>query len=115
MGSMPRCECDQCGSCCKGHLVVEAYEIDVLREPRLIAADPHYAGKSLEEALHELQEEFKCVLVAGGRPCIFLDAASTCSIYPTRPNECVAMQAGEQQCQTSRKAEGLSPLATVGS
>jgi len=112
---MSRYECDRCGSCCKGHLLVEAFELDVLREPRLISADPHYAGKYLEQALHELQDEFKCVVVAGGRPCMFLDNTNRCSIYPTRPNECVAMQAGDEQCQTSRKAEGLSPLAPADS
>jgi hypothetical protein len=36
---MPRYECDQCGACCKGHLIVEAYALDVLREPHLAAAD----------------------------------------------------------------------------
>jgi len=112
---MPRYECDRCGACCKGHLVVEAYEIDVLREPRLISGDPHYAGKSLEPVLLELQDEFKCVFVAGGHPCMFLDHTNRCSIYPSRPNECVAMQAGDEQCQKSRKAEGMEPLVPASS
>jgi Fe-S-cluster containining protein len=92
---------------------VEAYEIDVLREPRLIADDPHYVDKSLEEALCQLQDEFKCVLVAGGKPCMFLDRDNRCSIYPTRPNECVAREAGDEQCQGARSEEGLEPLAPL--
>jgi Fe-S-cluster containining protein len=113
--SVSKHKCDRCGACCKGHLVVEAYEIDVLREPRLISADPHYADKSLEEALSELQDEFKCVLVAGGQACMFLDRSNRCSIYRTRPNDCVAMQAGDEQCQKSREAERLEPLGPVDS
>ena len=111
--SMTRHECDQCGACCKGHLIVEAYELDVLREPRFASADSHYAERSIEQALHELQDEFKCVIVAGRQACTFLDRTNQCSIYPTRPTDCVAMQAGDEQCQTSREAEGLPPLAAT--
>jgi hypothetical protein len=28
--------CEQRAACCKGHLIVEAEEVDVLREPRLV-------------------------------------------------------------------------------
>ena len=112
---MPRYECDQCGACCKGHLIVEADEIDVLREPRIISADPHYVDKSIENVLIELQDEFKCVVVAGCQPCMFLDRSDKCSIYPTRPNDCIAMQAGDEQCPRTRNAEGLPPLARADS
>ena len=111
---MPKYECDKCGACCKGHLIVEAFELDVLREPRIIAADSHYASRSIEEALRLLQDEFRCVLLAGGGPCTFLAGEGVCSIYPTRPNECVAMQAGDEQCQEVREAENLSPLEPNG-
>lgn len=112
--SMTRHECDQCGACCKGHLIVEAYELDVLREPRFASADSHYAERSIEQALHELQDEFKCVIVAGRQACTFLDRTNQCSIYPTRPTDCVAMQASDEQCQASRDDEGLPPLGTTG-
>ena len=110
---MPRYECDQCGAYCNGSLIVEADEIDLLREPRLIEADPHLAGQSAEQVIEKFQKDFGLViLLACGtdRPCPFLAADQRCSIYPTRPNECVAMQAGDEQCQMARQAAGLSPL-----
>ncbi len=106
-------ECDKCGACCR-QLIVEADELDVLREPRLIDADRHYAGKSVDEVIDELQSDVgKAIIIACGtaRPCPFLDADNKCTIYPTRPNVCVAMQAGDEQCQAARQAEGLEPLA----
>lgn len=51
-----------------------------------------------------------CLLIAGPRPCQFLGPDSTCSLYFTRPNACVAMQAGDEQCQRARQAEGLPLL-----
>ena len=74
---------------------MEAYELDVLREPRLSSADRHYAGRAFDDVLDELQDEFKCVLVAGGKHCPFLSDDNSCSIYPTRPNDCVGMEKGK--------------------
>jgi Fe-S-cluster containining protein len=89
---------------------VEAYDVDVLREPRLVAADPGFASLSVDQALESLQDEFHCAIIAGpGRPCPFLQD-NACSIYPTRPNVCVAMQPGDEQCREARRAEGLAPL-----
>ena len=111
---MPKYECDKCAACCKGHLIVEAFEIDALREPRIILADPYYAGGSIEEAFRALQDESRCVLLAGGGgPCMFLAPDNTCEIYPTRPNECVAMQAGDEQCQEVRQTEDLPRLEPI--
>ena len=110
---MPRYECDQCGACCKGYLIVEADDLDVSREPRLIQADPHYAAKPLDQVLHELQTDFgRALIIACGtdRPCSFLGADNKCTIYPTRPNACVAMEAGDEQCQLARGQAGLPPL-----
>ncbi|REJ72336.1 MAG: hypothetical protein DWQ29_21385 [Planctomycetota bacterium] len=109
---MPRYECDQCGACCRGHLIVEADILDVLREPRLCEADPHYAGLTQDEARTKLDEAGSAVILACGvdRPCWFLDAECRCEIYPTRPNDCVAMQAGDEQCQFARRAAGVLPL-----
>lgn len=109
-----RFECDRCGACCQGSLIVEADELDVLREPRIIEADPHYKGKTAEQVLVELQTDFgRAVILACSRPCPFLNADKQCAIYPTRPNACVGMQAGDEQCQDARAAQGLAPLLPI--
>lgn len=110
---MPKYECDKCGACCKGSLIVEVEDLDVLREPRLIDADPHHAGKPVDQMVHEIQEEWKAVILACGRPCPFLAQDNQCTIYPTRPNCCVGLQAGDDQCQQARAAMGLSPLLPI--
>jgi Fe-S-cluster containining protein len=64
--------------------------------------------------MEELEQEGKCLILAGGAySCPFLRGDNTCDIYPTRPNVCVAMQAGDDQCQESRKADGLPELEPV--
>jgi Fe-S-cluster containining protein len=108
-----RYECDKCGACCKGTLIVEAEELDVLREPRIIDADSHHRGKSVEQMVHEIQTEWKAVILACSRPCMFLGEDNLCQIYPTRPNACVGMQAGDEQCQDARAANGLPPLLPI--
>ena len=61
-----------------------------------------------------LEQEGKCLLIAGpGTPCKFLDDENRCDIYPTRPNVCVAMAAGDEQCQQARKGMGIDPLEPV--
>lgn len=112
---MPQYECDQCGACCRGHLLVEAYEVDVRREPRLIEADLHRIGLPLNVVIADLRQPGRCLLIAGGtqHPCRFLDSANRCSIYPTRPTDCVGMQAGDEQCQYAREAAGLPPLQPI--
>jgi uncharacterized protein len=107
---MARYECDKCGACCKGSLIVEADDVDVLREPRLIDADPYHRGKSVAQVVDEIQTEWKAVILACCRPCPFLGMDNACTIYPTRPNDCVAMEAGDEQCQYAREAAGLPPL-----
>lgn len=101
--------CDQCGACCKGHLIVEAYELDLLREPRLASADPRAADRPIEDVLRELQEDGRCLLIAALGPCKFLED-NRCAIYPTRPNVCVGLELGDEQCQHVRECEGLPPL-----
>lgn len=107
---MSQFECDKCGACCKGSLIVEGDEIDVLREPRLIDADRHHTGKPVLQLVREIQEEWKSVIIACGSPCAFLGTDNHCTIYPTRPNCCVGLQAGDEQCQAARATEGLPPL-----
>lgn len=110
---MDKYECDRCGACCLGHLLVEADLVDLLREPRLLEADRHRSGWSFDRAAEDLEDEDRSLLIAGGTRCPFLGADNRCSIYPTRPAACVAMQAGEKQCQQVRHQAGLEPLQTL--
>ena len=102
----PLYECDRCGACCRGTLIVEAYYLDALRDPRILDAD--VSGRSL--TIDELSDDDRCVVLAANRPCQFLGGDGLCTIYPTRPNACVAMEAGDEQCQEARSQLGLSPL-----
>ena len=106
-------ECQECGSCCKGHLIVEVYDLDVLREQHLAAADitERTRGMTYQTLMADLEQEGKCLVIAGGRDeCKFLCEDDTCAVYPTRPNACVAMQAGDEQCRRAREHENLPPL-----
>ncbi|MCC7422360.1 MAG: YkgJ family cysteine cluster protein [Planctomycetaceae bacterium] len=104
-----RYECDQCGACCRQFLI-ECDDVDVLREQRLIEVDRHHAGKPVHEVVQGIRTEWKAVILP--TPCPFL-AENRCSIYPTRPNCCVGLDAGDEQCQSARAAEGLPPLLPV--
>jgi Fe-S-cluster containining protein len=106
-------ECDKCGACCKGIPIVETDDLDVLREPRLIDADPHHRGKSVAQMVLEIRTEMKAVIIACGSACPFLGTDNGCTIYPTRPNACVGMEVGDEQCQDARARQGLPPLPPV--
>ena len=115
---MPRYECDHCGACCNGTLIVEAYDLDVMREPTLIIAEGRESddANALRDLMFEFEEEFgRCLILAcgQGKPCPFLESDNRCSIYPTRPNACVAMEAGDEQCQRARKEMGLEQLLPI--
>lgn len=99
-------QCDLCGACCRGTLIVEAYYLDALREPRILGAN--VSGR--EAKLDELDDEGRCVVIAAGLPCQFLADDGRCTIYPTRPNTCVGFEAGDEQCQEARAKLGLPPL-----
>jgi len=107
---MPVFECDKCGACCKGIPIVETDDLDVLREPRLIDADPHHRGKSVAQVVSEIRTDMKAVIISCGQPCFFLGSDNRCGIYLTRPNACVGMEAGDEQCQEARARQGLPPL-----
>jgi Fe-S-cluster containining protein len=113
---MPTFECDRCGACCRGTLIVEAYELDILREPLLLAADHGKWCESMtpDEICTHLEQEGVCLVIAGNQPCKFLAEDGRCSIYPTRPNSCVGMQAGDEQCKSARAAVGLAALMPIG-
>ena len=110
---MTRFECDQCGACCKGSLIVEADGLDLMREPRLIQADPSYRNLSVHQAIALLQSDINSLLVTCESQCMFLGTDNRCSIYATRPNACVGMQVGDEQCQKARHDNGLPPLEPI--
>lgn len=107
---MPIYECDKCGACCQGIPFVETDDLDVLREPQLIDADPHHRGKAVAQIVEEIRTQGKAVIIALGLPCMFLGVDNQCTIYPTRPNCCVGLEAGDEQCQEARLRAGLEPL-----
>ena len=107
-----RYECDCCGACCKGTLIVEADYLDVLREPRLLDADVTGRQTTLAELA---EDDGRCILLAASKPCRFLSIEGHCTIYPTRPNVCVEMQAGDEQCQDARRRLDLPLLEPVPS
>ena len=93
--------CQQCGCCCR-HFIVEAGILDVLREPRLLQTNQ--CGEHGPPTIEELERGEKVVIVAMGQrwPCKFLGPDNQCTIYPTRPNECVAFVAGSAKCLEAR-------------
>lgn len=94
-----------------GHLIVEVYDIDVMREQKLaIAAIIRPKGQTYDQLMSDLEQEGRCIVIAGSKPCKFLTDSFMCAIYPTRPNVCVAMSAGSDQCQQARIDAGLEPL-----
>jgi Fe-S-cluster containining protein len=96
--------CKDCGLCCE-HLLVEAYAADVLREPRI--EDKYPLGKR-HVSLPILEACW--VLSAPGKPCAFLTKKKRCSIYPTRPQVCVAFLPGSPKCQDLRRKHGMVPV-----
>jgi Fe-S-cluster containining protein len=103
-------ECDGCGLCCNGSLIVEASALDLIREPRIQEAYPLTRGKNLDVKLPILEA---CWVLGCGKRCSFLGTDNRCGIYATRPNTCVAFAAGSVKCQGLRKDAGLSPLVAV--
>ncbi len=117
--------CDHCGECCR-QLIIEIDELDVAREPRLAeVAEPFKPPTGCEIVFddEDEQEEYERVgplapgfehgaLLACGatKPCSLLGPDNLCTIYPTRPNCCVACPAGGNLCQQARGMAGLTPL-----
>lgn len=102
-------ECRRCGACCR-RLIVEAGPVDVLREPRIAQECPVLDGNgTVKHPGH-----WSWSIAAGGmRRCPFfgvnLVGDATCSIYPSRPEDCVSMLPGGGQCAEARREEGLTP------
>lgn len=98
--------CDNCGACCKV-LIVEADYLDVQREPRLYEI---FTGDKLK--LHD-GEHAVMLYDLEKRQCPFLDESCHCSIYATRPNECVSVEPGDAKCQQARHMKGFPLLRDV--
>jgi len=101
-------QCKKCGKCCHT-FIIEIGQLDVVREPRLLEHAKLLDGNGKIE--HESDYEKEYLLAAGETmPCPFL-VDNKCSIYPTRPNCCVAFEAGGQQCAEARLKPDTEPVA----
>lgn len=96
--------CDRCGACCQS-LIVEAHYHDVQREPRLYEAKPDIDRVKLRDGQSAIML-YSLVTCA----CPFLDTGKNCSIYATRPVECVMVEAGDAKCQQARLLKDIPPL-----
>lgn len=97
---MAKNKCKRCGSCCR-NLIIEISQLDVVREPRLLKV-----AKLMNVDLEYESDWDKEYLLACGKtmPCPFLKN-NLCEIYPTRPNVCVAMEPGGEQCKMVRAVQ----------
>lgn len=97
--------CDNCGACCR-KLIVEPTYVDAMREPRLFQlASPNLDLQKFrdgEHTIHLWDTERHC--------CPLLDAQNRCTIYATRPQQCVVVEPGDAKCQQARELEGLPIL-----
>jgi len=98
-------ECDGCGACCRTKLV-DLFEVDLLREPRLRESMLPLREPGLDGEIGYLN-----CLSDGACPCLGGD--NRCSIYPTRPVVCVLFPAGSEECQEARQSLGLPPLEPI--
>lgn len=98
-------QCDGCGACCRTKLV-DVFEEDLLREPRLAPRMQPLREPGLDGEIGYLN-----CLTDGA--CPFLDSDDRCGIYPTRPVVCVLFPAGSDECQEARKAFGLPSLEPI--
>lgn len=99
-------ECDGCGACCRTKLV-DVYEVDLLREPRL--------GRHMLPVRDGLDGEIGYLNCLAEQRCPFLDNENRCSVYLQRPTVCVLFPAGGEECQEARKSIGLPPLEPAAS
>lgn len=117
-------KCDSCGACCI-HLIVEIDPVDIAREPKLRSLRPSRFNPEWEPDEDDREEyervgplvpgfEAGAILACGAaNPCPMLTSEKLCSIYPTRPACCVALQAGSDLCQIARKVAGLPILEPI--
>lgn len=116
-------QCDECGACCRT-LLIEIEELDIIREPRLAAVARPFKIPPGQELVDEDGEPYEEVVPGFGggallscgpdHSCLMLGSDNRCTIYPTRPNVCVGMQPGSEQCQLARELAGLAELLPIG-
>jgi len=97
--------CQRCGHCCRD-LILEATDLDALREPRIAAE-----GRMM---ISMEGPEFSICAAEPPHHCIFLRDANRCDIYATRPNMCVGFGPDDERClvaSPSPPASGLQPPA----
>lgn len=96
-------ECDNCGACCSS-LIVECTELDAQREPKLYSIHPVDREKFRygDNCINPMNPKTMA--------CHFLGEGNLCSIYPTRPTCCVAVEAGDAKCQQARLMKSLPLL-----
>jgi Fe-S-cluster containining protein len=90
-------KCRRCAACCR-RLILEVSGLDVLREPRWRPFISEYKDLDYTDGESEPEE---VLLLVRERPCPFL-AGNRCTIYPQRPDTCVAFQAvKDRRCRFS--------------
>lgn len=100
--------CKNCGLCCE-HLIIEIDHVDVVREPSLLPVVQLLDGGGRIEYETEFEKVYG-LACGSSKPCPMLGKSKRCSIYPTRPNVCVAFEAGSDQCNDLREMKGLEPV-----
>lgn len=97
--------CKDCGLCCKT-MIIEIDHIDVVREPKLLPIVTLLDGGGRIKYDSDWEKQYN--LACGG--CPMLSGDNRCTIYPTRPNCCVAFEVGGERCQELREEHGLPPI-----
>jgi len=100
--------CKDCGLCCKT-MIIEIDHIDVVREPRLLPVVTLLDGGGEIKYDSDWEKQYRLACGAN-HPCKLLSEDNRCTIYPTRPNCCVAFEVGEERCQEMREHHGLPPI-----
>ncbi len=114
---MAEYQCDNCGACCS-KLIVEPGYVDAMREPRLmqLAVDAGVTAEQLKERTHCVpirdREHRRCCFLTGVTDGI-MGEQWLCSIYSTRPGECVYVQPGDAKCQQARVMAEMTLLKPV--
>ena len=97
--------CEGCGALCCRKLIIEIDHLDIVREPRLLPVVILLDGNGTVE--YDSDWEKKYSLACGDKHCCKMLDGERCSIYPSRPNACVAFQPGGRQCNELREMAGL--------
>jgi Fe-S-cluster containining protein len=98
--------CADCGLCCK-NLIIEIEHVDVVREPKLLPIVTLLDGNGRFEYDSDWEKEYSLTC---GNTCKMLTEDNRCSIYPTRPNCCVAFEVGGEHCNELRLENGMEPI-----